>query len=80
VLDRAGRRAEALAAWEHAAQTARTSREGSDPWLLDAWASSLIRLGRFQEAAPAIERLGTIGYRRLAFLQLCREHGLLPRT
>lgn len=78
--DAAGDRASALASWERAAQTARGPRDTSDPWLLDAWAASLIRLGRVEDASPIVERLSAIGYRRRAFVQLCREHGLLGRT
>jgi eukaryotic-like serine/threonine-protein kinase len=75
---RGGRRKEAQAAWLRAEQTVRDARDGSDPGLLDAWASSLIYLGKGTEAAGPVSRLTGMGYRRRAFLQLGREHGLIP--
>jgi serine/threonine-protein kinase len=77
MLDDAGRHEQARATWERAKQTARNAREGSDPGLLDAWASSLIYLGERAEAAGPVSRLTGMGYRRRAFLRLCREHGMI---
>ena len=74
-LDAAGSSRDALQAWEGAADIAR-SVDSADHALLDAWASSLIYLGRLEEAVPIVQRLDKMGYRREGFMQLRRLHHL----
>jgi eukaryotic-like serine/threonine-protein kinase len=77
ILERVGRHEQARAAWARAERTVRGARDGSDPGLLDAWASSMIYLRKEADAGGAVERLITIGYGRRAFLQLGRERGVI---
>jgi tetratricopeptide (TPR) repeat protein len=55
--------ADARLAWGRAvALFAPSARDSYNPLALDAWARSLIQLGRGEEARPALARLAAIGY------------------
>ena len=76
-LARAGRKAEAAAAWNQANQLVEARARHSADWrLLDPWARSLMHLGRLKEAAPVVKGLVYIGYREPSFLALCKQRGL----
>ncbi len=43
---------------------------------LEIHATALLRLGRVEEARPAVDKLLAKGWRQPGFLELCRRHGL----
>lgn len=49
-----------------------------EPWYLDTWAMALLRLGRVDEARPAVEELLAAGWSEPDFLELATRHGLAP--
>ena len=76
---RRGELRQAEAAWEEAAVVMEPLLEGSEAMdFLLTRAEALLRLGRVEEARPAVERLWASGRRSGEFLALCRDHGLVP--
>jgi len=73
-LSAAARTGEARAVWEQAASTLTPmAAESRDPRVLAPLAHALLRLGRREEARPALERLRTSGYRRWDFDRVLRR-------
>ena len=70
----AGRTGEAHAAWQQAAAVLEPlAAGGHDPRVLAPFAHALLRLGRREEARPAVERLRSSGYRRRDFPAAARQ-------
>ncbi len=74
-----GHPAEARRASERAAELmAPVVAEVRELWYLDTWALALLRLGRVDEARPAVEELLAGGWDEPDFLELAARHGLVP--
>ena len=70
----AGRAGEARAAWQQAVAVLAPLAAGSrDPRVLAPFAHAQLRLGRWEEARPAVERLRSSGYQRWDFAQALRQ-------
>jgi tetratricopeptide (TPR) repeat protein len=73
-----GRTAEAREAWTNALSLLQSvAKDGGDIDHLATQASTLLHLGRVEEARPIAETLMRRGYRQAEFLALARRNGLL---
>jgi len=76
ILWRDGGRAEARTVWQQAlAELQPTAVQSMNYRLLELWARVLLDLNRISDAAPVLERLRTVGYRKPAFWAYCRTRG-----
>ena len=72
-----GEAAAARASWERAAEVLVPLVKGSqDGRWLALWAEALVRLGRLEEASPALESLQAQGFYAPELAALCRQQGL----